>query len=72
MPIYEYRCLECNTSFEKILTSSASTETIVCSHCGSPKVQKKISAASLRLAGNSASPIPAGALSGCASRSGFS
>ncbi len=71
MPIYEYRCLECSRSFEKIITSSAA-ETIVCDHCGSPKVQKKVSAASLRLAGNSTSPIPAGALSGCSSRSGFS
>lgn len=72
MPIYEYRCLDCGTSFEQIVASASSTETILCTSCNSAKVQKKISATSLRLAGSSSSPVPAGALSGCASRSGFS
>jgi len=72
MPIYEYQCLDCSLAFEKILTSSVSPETIICSHCGSAKVQKKISVTSYRLANASSSPIPAGALSGCSSKSGFS
>jgi len=72
MPIYEYQCLECEANFEKILTSATSAEVITCTQCGSTKVRKKISATSLRLASNSSSQIPAGALSGCSSRSGFS
>lgn len=71
MPLYEYRCLDCQAVFEKILSSAASTEIITCEHCASPKVEKKISASSYRLS-NSSSPIPSGALSGCSSRSGFS
>jgi putative FmdB family regulatory protein len=72
MPIYEYQCLDCNTGFEKILSSSVSPEPITCSHCGSAKVQKKISAISYRLTSASSSSIPAGALSGCSTKSGFS
>ncbi len=72
MPIYEYQCLECEANFEKILTSASSAEVITCSQCGSVKVRKKISVTSLKLSNSTASPIPAGALSGCSSRSGFS
>jgi len=72
MPIYEYQCLDCNAAFETIVSSASSPETVVCSHCGSEKVKKKISATSFRLASVSSSPIPAGALSGCSSKSGFS
>jgi putative FmdB family regulatory protein len=72
MPIYEYQCLDCDRAFEKIITSAAAPEPILCDHCGSAKVQKKISATSYRLANATSSPIPAGALSGCSSRSGFS
>jgi len=71
MPIYEYQCLDCNTVFEKII-SPVSPEPINCSHCGSAKVQKKISVTSYRLASSSSSQIPAGALSGCSTKSGFS
>ncbi|MDD5759422.1 MAG: zinc ribbon domain-containing protein [Desulfobulbaceae bacterium] len=72
MPIYEYQCLNCQTSFEKILASSLPTEPILCSHCGSDKIKKKISTTSFRLTSASSSPIPAGALSGCSTKSGFS
>ncbi|MBA3015268.1 MAG: zinc ribbon domain-containing protein [Proteobacteria bacterium] len=72
MPIYEYQCLDCNAAFEKILTSSTSTELIICSECKSAKVKKKISATSFRLANTSSNVIPAGALSGCSTKSGFS
>ncbi len=72
MPIYEYRCLACGVSFEKILSSSTSTESIACSHCRSLKVQKKISVTSYRVSSTGVSSIPSGALSGCSSKSGFS
>jgi len=72
MPIYEYRCLECGASFEKILSAATSTESVACSQCQSLKVQKKISVTSYRLSSTNACSIPSGALSGCSSSSGFS
>jgi len=73
MPIYEFRCQECNTLFEAILSSSSpeALAEVTCSKCGGKKVKKTISASSYRLATGS-SKIPSGALSGCSSRSGFS
>ncbi|NOR11323.1 MAG: zinc ribbon domain-containing protein [Desulfovibrionaceae bacterium] len=73
MPIYEFRCQDCNKFFESILKSSshAALTEVVCPECGSKKVKKTISASSYRLSSGSSS-IPSGALSGCSSRSGFS
>jgi len=71
MPIYEYKCLDCNHRFEQLVSITAN-ETVKCPSCQSVKVQKTISASSYRLASSSSGSIPSGALSGCASRSGFS
>ncbi len=71
MPIYEFKCNECNNKFETLLTSNADISTVTCPACQSKKIQKTISASSYRLASTS-SPIPAGALSGCSSKGGFS
>ena len=72
MPIYEYRCKDCNTCFEKIISSSAAAEKITCAKCKSQNVKKTISAASYRLAGSKSSAAPAGCMSGCSSKPGFS
>ena len=71
MPLYEYRCQECNALFEAIVASSESTEAVHCKQCNSTNVKKTLSAASFRISSGSSS-IPAGALSGCSSKSGFS
>lgn len=71
MPIYEYRCDECRNLFEVITTSTTTSEEISCSKCGSRKVKKTISAGSFRI-NSGGSTVPAGALSGCSSKSGFS
>jgi len=72
MPIYEYKCLECNKVFEVLSTSSSeSGEEIKCTKCGATKVRKTISAAGFRINSGSSS-IPSGALSGCSSKGGFS
>ena len=42
MPIYEYECKSCAKIFS-ILKLSSSTEKVLCAHCGSDNVQKKIS-----------------------------
>jgi putative FmdB family regulatory protein len=44
MPTYEYRCQDCQQSFEKFLTYAAyGTTTITCPRCGSALVQRQIS-----------------------------
>jgi putative FmdB family regulatory protein len=41
MPIYEYRCRECNTTFEMLVRRGT---TVACPDCGSLSVGKQISA----------------------------
>lgn len=71
MPIYEYRCDQCRNLFEVLATSVNISEEINCSKCGSHKVRKTISASSFRINSGGAA-IPAGALSGCSAKGGFS
>lgn len=72
MPLYEFRCQQCNNLFESLLTSSSSDALaeVRCPKCGSGNVKKTISAASIRLATSSSGPIKP--MSGCVSRGGFS
>jgi putative FmdB family regulatory protein len=43
MPIYEYRCADCESDFETIVRSMISAETVTCPQCGSTRVKKAIS-----------------------------
>ncbi len=50
MPIYEYKCNECNSTFEEIQKfSDAPIE--ICRHCSSTEVEKLISQSSFVLKG---------------------
>ena len=71
MPIFEYKCNSCKKLFEIITTSAGNDEKVKCNECGSGDVRKAISASSYRV-GSGKSTIPAGALSGCSSKPGFS
>lgn len=71
MPIYEYKCRDCNANFEVITSASEQGNAVECSKCGSRKVKKTISASSFRISSGHSS-IPSGALSGCSSKTGFS
>ena len=72
MPIYEYRCDECNNLFEVLTTTTTtSEEASSCPRCNSRKVKKTLSGASFRINSGSSS-IPSGALSGCSAKGGFS
>jgi putative FmdB family regulatory protein len=42
MPIYEFRCNQCQNEFEKLVLNSS--EKIVCPQCKSKKVQRMMSA----------------------------
>jgi len=71
MPIYEYRCKDCEKVFETFVSSISDADKVACSKCKSKNVVKQISSFSSRMAGSSGG-APAGALSGCSSKSGFS
>jgi putative FmdB family regulatory protein len=43
MPVYEYRCNSCQTSYSEILTIKDSDDLPACPSCGSKEVQKLIS-----------------------------
>ncbi len=43
MPLYEFDCLKCGQSFEKLVRSAAAVAEVVCPTCGQPHVQKKVS-----------------------------
>ncbi len=44
MPIFEFRCSDCNGGFEEYFHRSLTgEEKIVCPHCGSENVVKKLS-----------------------------
>ena len=43
MPLYEYRCKDCGTEFEKRLSFSEADQLPQCPHCASAHTQKKLS-----------------------------
>ncbi|MBU4304111.1 MAG: zinc ribbon domain-containing protein [Candidatus Omnitrophica bacterium] len=43
MPIYEYQCRECDKTSEFLVGVVQLPEEIRCKHCGSKKIDKKIS-----------------------------
>ncbi|MCX7817210.1 MAG: zinc ribbon domain-containing protein [Syntrophales bacterium] len=43
MPIYEFRCPDCGTEFEKIVFTSDCAIRIACPNCDSERVQKLMS-----------------------------
>ncbi len=71
MPIYEFHCEDCNKNFESLVMIASALDDVTCKHCKGSNIKKMISATSSTqpLKGGG---IPAGALSGCSSSSGFS
>ncbi len=51
MPIYEYRCANCNHELEALQKMSDAPLT-ECPECGKPALKKKVSAAAFRLKGS--------------------
>ncbi len=76
MPVFEYKCTDCNNKFEVLHKSSANQEEVTCPSCNSLKNKKLFSAFSASVestsfsggscaAGNCGIPEPSGG--GCAS-----
>ncbi len=64
MPIFEYQCEECETTFERLTLRPQSTTQTVCPQCGSPRTTKIFSTFS--------SATGSGAPSGAPGNSAFS
>ncbi|MFP4529090.1 MAG: FmdB family zinc ribbon protein [Candidatus Kapaibacterium sp.] len=56
MPIYVYKCLDCETKYEIFHKSSEKSEDIVCPTCGSNESKKLMAASNI---GAVRSPAPA-------------
>mgnify|MGYP001094643613 CR=1 FL=1 len=71
MPIYEYKCNNCDNQFEVLTTSVSDEKTIGCDKCGDVDITKLLSAGSFKLSTNS-SAAPGCQQSGCGANRGFS
>lgn len=71
MPIFEFHCKDCDTTFEVLLLRAADIATVRCAHCNGSNIHKILSAGSIQ-SGKSAlgNSLPMGG--GCAGKSGFS
>jgi putative FmdB family regulatory protein len=54
MPIYEFKCLECDHDFEELVALHAADATL-CPKCGSHRVERKMSAFAGRVSGGGGS-----------------
>lgn len=67
MPLFEFRCQECEERFEELLRRSDDTDDVTCPSCGSRKVEKLQSGFAAHTGSSSSS-----ASTGCSPRGGFS
>lgn len=61
MPIYEYRCRSCHSTFERFVLSR--DESVTCHDCGGAEVERQLSVFSS--IGSRSEPAPGAAVSGC-------
>ena len=67
MPIYEYRCKECGTAFEKIRPMREAEEPTDCPRCGRVVAKKELSVCCMSVSGGSGNAMAGG----CGPRGGF-
>jgi putative FmdB family regulatory protein len=68
MPIYEYRCLDCDRTFDKLRSMSRADEPIACTYCEGLNTRRaKVTPfmALSRSSGSGTSAAVAGTLEGC-------
>jgi len=54
MPIYEYKCQDCGTKFEKLLRRSTEASDLLCPSCGKAHLTQEFSTFSAHANGSSA------------------
>ena len=69
MPIYEYRCNECDHQFEVLTSPGRVMEQVRCDKCNSDKVTKVISAGSFR--SGAGISLPSASAGRCGGKAGF-
>lgn len=60
MPLYEYRCRECNHLFEVLQRMGEGAEGLICPKCSAGRVEKQLSTFAAASAGSSARTAAAG------------
>jgi putative FmdB family regulatory protein len=63
MPIYEYRCKQCEREFEKYVPGAATA--VACPSCASAEVMRKLSVFGLKTVGAMQSSAPMSSGGGC-------
>ena len=58
MPIYEYRCEDCGTKFEKLVRGSAGAAAIECPSCGQKHLKQELSTFAAHATGLNAAEPP--------------
>jgi putative FmdB family regulatory protein len=64
MPIYEYRCQDCGSKFEKLVRRSEEVAGLQCPSCGKPNLQQEFSTFAPQ-SGGSKSEAPPCQTGGC-------
>jgi len=64
MPLYEFVCTKCEKDFESLTRSANWEGSVVCPHCGSETLTKKLSVFAAQGSNPSSASAPAG--QGCA------
>lgn len=57
MPIFEFHCSECGSSFEELLLTASAIDQVICPSCESSQVVKKISLFAAKLPGGASSSL---------------
>jgi putative FmdB family regulatory protein len=56
MPIYEYRCEDCGSKFEKLVRRAAEADGLACPSCGQKHLTQELSTFAAHANGSSKSP----------------
>ena len=66
MPIYEYRCEECDHRFEILQRLGEGSDGLTCPGCGAPRLEKMFSTFAAATQGSTAVPASVGCCQGTA------
>jgi putative FmdB family regulatory protein len=69
VPIYEYECPACGSTFEQLIRSERDERAAACPQCGNRKISRRLSVFAPRAAAPKASPSRAGC-EGCRAADG--